>query len=145
MTKIGRRDFVNYLLGFGGISAIAAIFYPIGRYLVPPPIREAEPTTLKVGSIDEFPANSSKIVRFGRKPVILIRDSGENIHALTATCTHLDCIVQFSEDRQQIICACHNGVYDLTGKNVSGPPPKPLTEFAVKVIDKEIVISQMKA
>lgn len=145
MTKLGRRDFVNYLLGLGGISALTAAVYPIGRFLVPPPIREAEPNSLKVGTLDDFPVNSSKIVRFGRQPVILIRDGDENMRALTATCTHLDCIVQFSSERQQIVCACHNGIYDLTGKNVSGPPPKPLTEFSVKIIDKEIIISQNRA
>ncbi len=142
--KVGRRKFVNYLLGFGGLGALASIFYPIGRYLIPPPLREATPTSLKVGSIDDFAVNTYKIVRFGRKPVIILRDGDDKVHALSATCTHLQCIVQFSKERQQIICACHNGVYDLAGKNISGPPPRPLEEFIVKIIDKEIVISEMK-
>ncbi len=41
-----------------------------------------------------------------------------------------------------IWCACHNGRYDLTGKNVSGPPPRPLEEFHVNVRGDEIIVSR---
>ena len=49
-----------------------------------------------------------------------------NYRALSATCTHLGCIVQYRSDLQEIWCACHNGLYDLNGRNISGPPPRPL-------------------
>jgi Rieske Fe-S protein len=42
----------------------------------------------------------------------------------------------------QIWCACHNGRYDLTGKNVAGPPPRPLEAFDVSVRNDEIMISR---
>ena len=145
MKKFGRRDFINYLLGFGSISALASIFYPIGRYLIPPPIPEATPTSLKAGNIDSFPVNTFKIVRFGRKPLILIHDGEKKLEALSAVCTHLGCIVGFNKDRQQIICPCHNGIFSLTGKNISGPPPTPLKQYSTNVIKKEIIISEMKA
>ncbi len=32
-----------------------------------------------------------------------------------------------------IWCACHNGHYDLFGKNVAGPPPRPLEPYKVQV------------
>jgi len=60
---------------------------------------------------------------------------------MEATCTHLDCLVQFKNDTQQIFCACHNGIYDLHGRNVSGPPPKPLKEYVVSVMSDEIRIT----
>jgi cytochrome b6-f complex iron-sulfur subunit len=50
--------------------------------------------------------------------------------------------VQFRDATQQIWCACHNGTYDLNGKVVSGPPPAPLEEYAVKVRGDEVVISR---
>ncbi|NQV14900.1 Rieske (2Fe-2S) protein [bacterium] len=142
--KYGRREFINSLLGFGGIGGLASIFYPVFQFLIPPEITEAKVSSLKVGRVDEFPANSSKIVRFGRIPVILIRSDRDTFKALAATCTHLDCIVQYNQDRKQIICACHNGVYDLSGNNVSGPPPKPLTVYTVSIIDEQVVISEEK-
>jgi len=41
-------------------------------------------------------------------------------------------------------CACHNGVYDLEGRNVSGPPPRPLERYDVHEIGDEIVIEKAK-
>ena len=45
-------------------------------------------------------------------------------------------------EEKLIWCACHNGRYDLTGKNISGPPPRPLEEFKVNVRGDEIVVSR---
>lgn len=142
--KYGRREFINSLLGLGGIGGLASIFYPVMQFMIPPKITEPKVSSLKVGSVDEFPVNSSKIVRYGRTPVILIRSDIDTFKALAATCTHLDCIVQYNQDRKQIVCACHNGVFDLAGNNVSGPPPKPLTVYVVTIIDDQVVISEEK-
>ncbi len=137
-----RRKFINTFLGVGGVGSLIAIFYPIFSFLIPPKIAEAKVKSVKIGSVSDFQPNSSKIVKFGRKPVIIVRTKEGEFSALEATCTHLDCIVQFNEDTSQILCACHNGIYDIKGRNLSGPPPKPLTEFEVTIIDDEIVITQ---
>lgn len=137
-----RRKFINTLIGIGGIGSLAAIFYPIFSYLIPPIVAEAKVKSMKVGLISDIPPNSSKIVKYGRKPVIVVRTSDGEFTALEATCTHLDCIVQYNTETGQILCACHNGIYDLKGRNVSGPPPKPLSEFDVSIINEEIVITQ---
>ncbi len=57
-------------------------------------------------------------------------------------CTHLGCTVQYRPDLMQIWCACHNGHYNLNGVNVSGPPPRPLTPYAVNVLGNQIVVSK---
>jgi len=137
-----RRKFINTLLGIGSIGSLGAIFYPMFSYLIPPKITEAKVKSAKIGSVSDFPPSSSKIVRFGRKPIIIIRTDQGEFSALEATCTHLDCIVQFKKETNQILCACHNGIYDIKGRNLSGPPPKPLSEFEVTIINDEIVITQ---
>ena len=121
---------------------LGSVFYPIITYLKPPKIPEANIQSLKVGKVDAFPANSSKIVQFGRDPVIVVLDDMGNFNALGATCTHLDCIVQYRPDSKSILCACHNGIYDLKGRNISGPPPRPLQQFDVKIVNEEILISK---
>jgi cytochrome b6-f complex iron-sulfur subunit len=51
--------------------------------------------------------------------------------------------VQFQPEHDIIHCACHGGKYDAqTGKNVSGPPPKPLKKYVVKVEGADIVVSR---
>jgi Rieske Fe-S protein len=117
------------------------IIYPALSYLKPPKSATPDVNSVKAGLVSDFPANSSKIIKFGRKPVILIKTTDNNFMALAATCTHLDCIVQYKNDTQQILCACHNGIYDLNGRNVSGPPPKALEIYAVKVVNDEIIIT----
>jgi Rieske Fe-S protein len=140
--KLDRRKFLNTLLGFGSLGGLLAVFYPIFSFLIPPKSAEPKVNSVKAGVNSEFPPNSSKIIKFGRKPVILIKTEENQYKALSASCTHLDCIVQYKNDTKQIWCACHNGIYDLSGRNVSGPPPRPLEEYEVKVIKDEIVITK---
>ncbi len=138
-----RRKFLNFLLSITGIGALGAILYPVFSYLVPPKIAEANVNSVKVGKVMHFPPDSSKILKFGREPVIVVRDKQGEFHALSAVCTHLQCIVQFRTDKESIWCACHNGLYDLKGRNISGPPPKPLKEFKVNIVNDELIISKM--
>ncbi|MEX2116118.1 MAG: Rieske (2Fe-2S) protein, partial [Bacteroidota bacterium] len=86
--------------------------------------------------------DTGQIVKFGTKPVILIRTASGELRAFDATCTHLDCTVQYRSDMGVIWCACHNGKYDLNGRNVAGPPPRPLEPYRVVVQNEEIIISK---
>jgi Rieske Fe-S protein len=137
-----RRRFFDYLLGSSAIATMGAILYPIFRFMVPPEIVEAQQNSVSVGKNAEYPPNSGKIFKFGSKPGIMIRSETGELKAFSASCTHLDCIVQYDPGSKQIICACHNGVYDLTGKNVSGPPPRPLEEFTVNVKGDDITVTK---
>jgi len=138
-----RRQFTNFLLGGGLIGWLGSVLYPVISYLIPPKVAEANVQSVKAGTANDFPKSSGQIVRFGREPVILIRTETGDFRAFSATCTHLDCIVQYRTDLKQIWCACHNGTYDLRGRNVSGPPPRPLTEFTVNVVNDEIFVTRM--
>jgi Rieske Fe-S protein len=139
-----RRTFLNLILGVGLLGWLGSLLYPVFSYLKPPKVPEANVNSIKAGLATDFPPNTGEIVKFGRKPVILIRTEEGNFLAFGAICTHLDCIVQYRADAKQILCACHNGIYDLRGRNVSGPPPRPLNEFTVNIIDNQIVISTPK-
>ncbi len=140
MESMTRKRFLNLLLGGGVLGCLGSVIYPVLRYLLPPEQVEAEPDTLKAGTMKDFPIGASKIFKFGRQPVIVIRDVKGVFHALTATCTHLDCIVQYSKEADLIWCACHNGKYDLSGKNISGPPPRPLQAFTVSVKGEDVLV-----
>lgn len=80
-----RRNFLKVILGSGIFAFIVSIFYPIGRYLIPPEISEPVPTNVIASKINELPANSGKIFRFGRKPAILINTPHGKIRAFTAS------------------------------------------------------------
>jgi Rieske Fe-S protein len=128
-----RRKFLDALLTVGFVSTAAAIAYPVSRFLVPPESGEASTSSVVAGKSAALKANSAIIVPFGSKPVIVIRTAAGDLKAFNATCTHLECTVQFKPDTAQIWCACHNGLYDLAGNVVSGPPPRGLEALAANV------------
>lgn len=137
--KAGRRRFLNWFLGTSLGALFASIAYPVLRYLNPPHLPEASTNRVEAGFVNDLELldQGFKILRFGNEPVILIRVAENDFRAFSAVCTHLDCIVTFRKDRRLIWCYCHNGVYDLKGINIGGPPPRPLTPYEVHVVAGE--------
>jgi Rieske Fe-S protein len=137
-----RRSFLGWILGGGFAASIFSFLYPAFRFMNPPLLPEASTNEVTAGKVQELKPNSGKIVKFGSRPALLIRVNDTEWRAFSAICTHLNCTVQYQDSTQQIWCACHNGFYDMNGKVVSGPPPRPLEEYAVHVRGDEIVISK---
>jgi cytochrome b6-f complex iron-sulfur subunit len=137
-----RRRVLNILLGSGTLATLGAILYPILRFMNPPQIVESSASSVTAAKVAEIKPNEGRIFKFGSKPGILVQTTSGEYRAFSAICTHLDCTVQYKQDEKLIWCACHNGRYDLTGKNISGPPPRPLEEYKVNVRGDEIVVSK---
>jgi Rieske Fe-S protein len=143
-AKTSRRRVVEYLLGGGLFASLVSFVYPVLRYLVPPPVVDLGADEVVASKVGDLKPNSSKIFRFGTRPALLLMTAEGEYRALSAVCTHLSCTVQYRHDLHQIWCACHNGLYDLSGRNVSGPPPRPLEAFQVHVRGDEIVVSRKR-
>ncbi|HXG52643.1 MAG TPA: ubiquinol-cytochrome c reductase iron-sulfur subunit [candidate division Zixibacteria bacterium] len=138
-----RRDFLNWFLGTAAGAFAASVLYPVSRYLVPPKVEESTAHTVTLSiKPQELKPNSGQIFRFGSQPAILVKTPAGELKAFSAVCTHLACIVQYRSDISHIWCACHNGHFDLNGKNIEGPPPKPLEEYAVNAKGDQIVVSK---
>jgi Rieske Fe-S protein len=136
------RRWINLLLGSGVLASIASFFYPALRYMLPPAVAEPASRSVVAAKADELKNNSAKIFRFGARPALLVRTAEGEYRAFTAVCTHLNCTVQFREDLRQIWCACHNGLFDLNGRNISGPPPRPLETFQVNIQGEDVVVTR---
>jgi cytochrome b6-f complex iron-sulfur subunit len=137
-----RRNLLRWLLGGGFFASLASFLYPAIKFMSPPDIPEASVNEASAGKVQEFKANSGKIVKFGSLPVLLVRTGETEWRAFSAVCTHLNCTVQYQEANHQIWCACHNGLYNMNGQVVSGPPPRPLDEYAVHIRGEEVVIAR---
>ena len=138
----GRRRFVNFLLGTGIGGTLVSILYPVLRFLVPPAVVESAQSNVVAGRVGDLKPNSGMIFKFGSQPGILIKTPSGEIRAFSATCAHLQCTVQYRDDIQHVWCACHNGHYDLNGKNIAGPPPRPLEKYTVNIRGDEILVSK---
>lgn len=134
-----RRRIVNWFLGISATGLFASIAYPIARFVSPPEVPEATTNRVEAGRTNDpvLREQGYKIVRFGAEPVILIRLGEGEFRAFGATCTHLDCIVEYQNRERRIWCNCHNGFYNLQGQVVSGPPPRPLPRFDVNVLRED--------
>jgi len=135
-----RRDFLNILLGSGFIAWLGVLLFPLFKFLEPPEVEEVKVSNVKIGAVEDMEKDSGKIIKFGNKPVIVIRKPSGEYLAFGAVCTHLDCIVQYRKDLGHIYCACHNGHYDLNGRNISGPPPAPLPKYNVTIKDNQVIV-----
>lgn len=80
-------------------------------------------SALQVGTVKSVPGS----------PAFVGRD-GNGVYAMTTTCTHQGCDMSSSETlTSQIVCPCHQSVFDLNGNVLQGPANAQLTHFAVSV------------
>jgi cytochrome b6-f complex iron-sulfur subunit len=63
---------------------------------------------------------------------ILFANPGTPPYAVSRTCTHLGCRVNFLEDKQLIECPCHQSRFTAAGILISGPAKKNLPLYAVE-------------
>jgi Rieske Fe-S protein len=142
--ELRRRRFVELILGSGFLATAVAFVYPVLRYLIPPKVSDLGNDAVVAARVGELKRDSGKVFRFGNRPGILVRTADDEYRAMSAVCTHLGCTVQYREDTKRVWCACHNGMYDLNGRNISGPPPRPLETFEVQVRGEEIFVRRRR-
>ena len=139
-----RRRLMQLLLGGGLLASAVAFLYPVLRYLVPPATTDLGGDSVVAAKVGELKVNSGKIFRFGSRPGLLIRTADGGYRAMSAVCTHLQCTVQYRGDLHEVWCACHNGLYDLNGRNIGGPPPRPLEAYDVHINGDDVVVSRRR-
>jgi cytochrome b6-f complex iron-sulfur subunit len=141
-----RRGFVKIAVGGVGLAYAAAIGYPIYRYLNSPVEKSVEMAAVKEVSLpdaDKLPKGTALMFKFGVRPSLLIHHADDSWIALTAVCTHMGCTVAYNPATARIECHCHGGIYDaMTGENVSGPPPRPLTRYKVTVAAGSVTVKR---
>ena len=137
------RRGVTWFIGLGLGSLAGSMLYSVLRFVIPPKAADTSAASVRIPwKPSEMTNNSGRIFRFGNQPGILIRTPAGDLRAFTAVCTHLACTVQYRPDLEHIWCACHNGHYDLFGKNIAGPPPRPLAPYVVNVKGDQVTVSK---
>jgi nitrite reductase/ring-hydroxylating ferredoxin subunit len=67
---------------------------------------------------------------------LVLREADELV-AFDPRCTHARCAYELTDDAR-FTCLCHDAFFDLDGNVLSGPPPRPLDEFRVRVVDGKV-------
>jgi Rieske Fe-S protein len=122
---------------------VTAVVYPALAYVFPPPRPKGRAKgAVLAANVGELPPGSGKVFPLGTRPAIVIHTPDDKWRAFSAQCTHLSCTVRYRADSHIIHCPCHDGRFDLTGKNVGGPPPRPLAEHQVVVKGDEVYVAE---
>jgi cytochrome b6-f complex iron-sulfur subunit len=133
-----RRRLLQLLLALFGSTALVSVAYPLARFLAPPG-GGAQAQKMSLKKSDLAPGEAKEII-LNNTPVIVINRPDKGYVAFSRVCTHLGCLVEYDRAKNRLLCPCHAGVFDFEGKVISGPPPKPLTKFVVRVEGESIVI-----
>jgi Rieske Fe-S protein len=144
--NISRRDFIKTTTAFiGGLIGVG-IGLPTIVYLLSPSLRKTEDeSVVDLGSLDKYPLGIPTLFEFTRTKVngwertglsygvFVLRQTDKDVRVFSDICTHLACRVNWHPDLQHYISPCHDGHFDISGNNISGPPPRPLDEFITKI------------
>ena len=145
--ETARREFIKkalagvlVLLGLGFLVPAVRIFAPVSS-------REKELAFFPLLAEEEIPRVGVKkaeltfaVLGKERKARVFIVSSPEGPDVFSATCSHLGCLVNYHKEKHEFVCPCHGGRYDLTGRNIAGPPPAPLTRFPLKIEDGKLFV-----
>jgi menaquinol-cytochrome c reductase iron-sulfur subunit len=148
--ETGRRRFLSRLsVILGGIGAAIVAVPSIGFLLG---LRKPEQVWRTVGKLDDFKIGSTVNVAFqdssplpwsgvtAQTAAWLRRTADQQFVAFSMHCTHLGCPVRWLPDANLFMCPCHGGVFYADGQVASGPPPKPLNQYPVRVRNQEVQI-----
>lgn len=143
---MNRRTFLKKVIkSFFLVLSISIM--PLLAYLYPFRIKEKNLTFLPIIKEEEIPERGLKRVDFsyekGDRKInsyVFLVQSGKGLIALLPVCTHLGCIVKWSDIKGEFLCPCHGGKYDMEGKVIGGPPPAPLNRLPLEIRDGTIYI-----
>jgi Rieske Fe-S protein len=139
-SLVTRRTFLNTLLGGWLFAFLSGSIYALMKFAFPTFGKEPDFVVLDTDDFIGIPANSVKPFAWGGKVGLFFKKADGATTVLKGMCTHMDCNITYKEEERKFYCACHEGWYDEDGKNIKGPPPKPLEFFDMKIEGERIIV-----
>jgi Rieske Fe-S protein len=132
---VARRDFTRFL-GLTSLAFVAGQFWiGIRSWLRG---RQDKPPEQRIAAAAEVPVGAARVFHYpeGGDTCLLVRTGETAWVAYNQKCTHLSCAVVPEPQREQLLCPCHRGCFDLkTGRPLAGPPRRPLSRIILEVRD----------
>jgi Rieske Fe-S protein len=135
----------------GLIMGIPAIAYIIGPALS----KEEEGDWIRLGSINKVVLGTPTLFKVKMEHqsgwitesqehfIFVLTNDGREFIAMSNICTHLGCRVRWLADREVFLSPCHNGIFDKQGYVISGPPPRPLDRYEVKIESDKLFVGRL--
>lgn len=141
-SLITRREFLNTLFGGSLLAFFAGSFYTVAKFAFPTLGKEPDFVVLKKKDFADIPNNSVKPFPWGGTLGLYYKKEDGGVTALKGVCTHMECNVAYRPAEKKFYCACHQGWFDEQGKNIAGPPPKPLEFFEITENGEKLIIAR---
>lgn len=150
-TGTTRRVFqLAIIYGLWGIIS-AALAIPAAIYLLVPPRLRRATEWFDAGEVTNFKSNEPEEVVFRRNRVdgwkvssektsAWVIKKGEDLIAFAPGCTHLGCAYHWDERNKNFLCPCHTSTFGLDGKVLTGPAPRPLDRYQIKIENGKLLI-----
>lgn len=154
VSEISRRGFIKIAIAlFNGLIALLLAIPGLG-YLLTPVLRKTGEKWIPIGSRGKFTPGTPQKAEFTyiteadytrqeKKAfvwVLLEQDNDDRLKVFSPVCSHMGCNVAWNAEEKLFVCPCHGGKYDIDGKVVAGPPPRPLQLLDVQIKNEQIVI-----
>ena len=139
------------------IRAIPAVMglslvVPLLGYVASPALKRREEAWAAVGKAEDLVPNEPQELEFSRtvkegwrttitkKAVWAVKQANGAVTAFSPMCPHLGCGYRWAASARQFQCPCHGSVYDVTGKVLAGPAPRPLDELPIKIENGQLLV-----
>jgi len=135
---VARRDFAKFLVLTSAAFVIGQLWIGLQNAWRK---RRGEFPLRKIASFSAIPVGGSVVFHYpdAHADCILVRTSERELVAFSQKCTHLSCAVVPDVEKGIFRCPCHEGFFDLkTGRNIAGPPPRPLPRVILSVRGDDI-------
>jgi menaquinol-cytochrome c reductase iron-sulfur subunit len=151
-AQITRRNFLKTLSGVVTAFIAATLGFPMVETLVGTISKKKNKLYSKVASLDSIPENKPVDVSFvmteedafikntRAHEVWTVKKSDSKVIVFSPICPHLGCRYQWHSDRSLFICPCHHSVFNIDGKVVSGPAPRPLDTLPKKIENNNLYV-----
>ncbi len=150
---LNRRNFMQTAIwGIGGLIGLG-FGVPAIAYVVGPSLKnQLTQTWMRLGPTSKVELGTPTLFTFTIQTqtgwitnseevsVYVLSTDGRTFIAMSNICTHLGCHIRWIAEQDHFFCPCHNGEFDKNGNVVSGPPPRPLTRYDVKVDNGELFV-----
>lgn len=128
---------VVVLMGTGFALVVALYGQSAGRLEIP----EVQPA-VRVSAVASFPVGASRMIRWGDRPVLVVRLAEEEYVALEGAAPSDGCLLAWEEDASRLVSPCTYVVYDVDGSAVTGLSTTPLQRYPVFVRDGTVYVAR---
>jgi menaquinol-cytochrome c reductase iron-sulfur subunit len=141
----GRRNFLVGLIYAITVTIFAAFGVPAFLYLFLPPRGRKQAQWVDAGEVPEPTPETPEEVTFRRNRIDgwkifsesasawVVKKPDGSITAFSPWCTHLGCAYHWDLSQRQFACPCHGSRFSVDGKVLTGPAPRPLDRYEVKI------------